>query len=261
MPSAPSPGRVWVGTSGFSYRHWRGGVFYPPGLVQRQELEYYARHFDTLELNNSFYRLPSSERFAAWRARTPEDFIFAVKASRYITHIRRLHECRDALWLLLNNARELGPKLGPVLFQLPASAALDYSRLQEFLKILPQGQRFVFEFRNPAWLIEPVHDLLRAHGVALCLAVSPLAPAPEPVLTASFSYLRMHAGGGSEGAFTPSELRHWSRVAAGLRERGADLYVYFNNDWRGFAVADALRLREMLMGKVGRRPGAPATPD
>jgi uncharacterized protein YecE (DUF72 family) len=242
----PSPGRVWIGTSGFSYRHWRGGVFYPAGLVQRQELEYYARHFDTLELNNSFYRLPTVERFAAWRDRTPAHFVFAVKASRFITHIRRLRGCREAVDLLLTNARALGPKLGPILFQLPADIARDCARLREFLSILPRDLRFVFEFRNPAWLVEPVHELLRAHDAAICLAVNALAPAPQPQLTASFSYLRMHVGGGPEGAFTEPELRHWSQVIGKLRDRGADLYVYFNNDWRGFAIADAQRLRKLL---------------
>lgn len=235
-----------IGTSGFSYRHWRGGVFYPKGVPQKKELEYYAGQFRTLELNSPFYHLPSREVFESWHQRTPPDFVFAVKASRFITHIRRLNDCEEPLALLVERAEGLGKKLGPMLFQLPPSAKPDLALLERFLALLPHGREHVFEFRDPQWFADEVYALLRRYHVALCIAVSPIEPEPEPIITGPFAYLRMHAGMGDEGDFTEEELTRWSRVVDKLREAGTPSYVYFNNDWRGFAVRNASRLREML---------------
>lgn len=243
---AADKAKVLIGTSGFSYRHWRGGVFYPKGLTQKNELEFYARNFRTLELNNPFYRLPSREVFESWHERTPADFVFAVKASRFITHIRRLNDCEEPLKLLLEHAGGLRSKLGPVLFQLPPKAKPNLEVLEEFLKLLPKRHDHVFEFREDEWFNEAVYALLRRYHVALCIAVSPVDPEPEPIITGRFAYLRMHAGLGSEGEFTEDELARWSRVIERLRRDGTPSYVYFNNDWRGFAPRNAGRLRELL---------------
>jgi len=141
-------GKIWIGTSGFVYRHWRKGVFYPAGLKQREELAYYAARFPTVELNNPFYRLPTPEMFVRWREGTPEGFRFAVKASRYITHIKRLQDVGDEVALFMERAELLGPKLGPVLFQLPPNQQIDLPRLEQFLGLLSPGRQWVIEFRH-----------------------------------------------------------------------------------------------------------------
>lgn len=237
---------VWIGTSGFVYRHWRKGVFYPARLPQNRELEYYAEHFRTVELNNPFYRLPQKETFVAWRKRTPPDFLFAVKASRYLTHIKKLKDAEEPLALFMDRARGLGPKLGPILFQFPATWKRDLDRLESFLKILPKRREFAFEFRHPAWLEDPVFALLRRHRAALCIPVKPERPRPEVAVTADFSYIRLHAGSGESGGFTPAELAYWAGQVRALRRRGLRVYLYFNNDSAGCAIRNAFSLRKLL---------------
>jgi uncharacterized protein YecE (DUF72 family) len=238
-------GRIWVGTSGYVYRHWRKGVFYPSGLKVRDELAYYAAHFPTVELNNPFYRLPTGEMFARWRDVTPEGFEFAVKASRFITHIKRLRDPADELELLMSRARELGPKLGPVLFQLPPNQQLDLARLQAFLPLLAPEQRWVLEFRHPSWHIREVYRALAQHGVALCIPVGG-GLHPDRVTTAAFSYLRMHRGQEPAGGFPAEELQAWAAQVRALSSVGKDVYVYFNNDWEGYAIRDARALQRLL---------------
>ena len=237
---------VLIGTSGFVYKHWRRGVFYPEKLPQKQELEYFSQHFATVELNNPFYRLPPRETFEKWRDRTPAEFLFAVKASRYISHIKRLKDCAEPLERLMESAGGLGNKLGPILFQFPPTWGLDIDRLRDFLTLLSRRQEFTFEFRNPGWFVEPVYDLLRQHGAALCLAVSPTAPDPPEILTGRFTYVRMHAGSGRYGDFTEPELAKWQRKICRFRREGVKVYVYFNNDAHGCAIRDARRLIETL---------------
>src|SRR5882757_3732740 len=147
---------ILIGTSGYVYRHWRGGVFYPAGLRHPDELEFYAREFTTVELNNSFYRLPTLEAFKSWRRRTPDDFLFAVKASRFITHMKRLKDCGDSIKLLFERVKGLGPKLGPILFQMPPKSNPNIERLAEFLGLLPRRHEYVFEFRNEKWFQEEI---------------------------------------------------------------------------------------------------------
>jgi uncharacterized protein YecE (DUF72 family) len=183
--------RVWIGTSGYVYRHWRKGVFYPVGLRAREELGYYAQRFSTVELNNSFYRLPTPQMFDRWGDSTPPGFAFAVKASRYITHIKRLRDAGDALALFLERAKRLERKLGPMLFQLPPTQPADLARLREFLALLDQSRRWVLEFRHPTWHTHDVYQTLTDHGVALCIPVGG-AVHPDLFTTASFTYLRMH---------------------------------------------------------------------
>jgi uncharacterized protein YecE (DUF72 family) len=238
-------GRTWIGTSGYVYRHWRKGVFYPPGLKVPDELAYYATRFPTVELNNPFYRLPTADMFARWREATPDHFQFAVKASRYITHIKRLREVGDEIALFMERAVLLGPKLGPILFQLPPNQQLDLPRLRDFLSLLPADRRWVLEFRHPSWHASEVYQLLSQHAVALCIPVGG-GLHPDRITTAPFTYIRMHRGQEPGGGFTAEELRSWAGQVRALSNAGKDVYVYFNNDWEGYAVRDAAALQELL---------------
>jgi uncharacterized protein YecE (DUF72 family) len=236
---------IWVGTSGYVYRHWRKGAFYPVGLPAREELGYFGSRFRTVELNNPFYRLPTDEMFQRWRDSTPPDFQFAVKASRYITHIKRLRDVEDELALFLSRADHLGPKLGPILFQLPPTQHLEPARLEAFLALLSKDRRWVIEFRHPSWHTSEVYRLLSDHGVALCIPVGG-GVQPDRVTTAPFTYIRMHRGQEPGGGFTDDELLSWAGQIRALRGAGKEVYVYFNNDWGGYAIRDAVKLRQLL---------------
>jgi uncharacterized protein YecE (DUF72 family) len=241
----PGAGRIWIGTSGYVYRHWRKGAFYPAGLPAREELAYYASRFPTVELNNPFYRLPTAEMFTRWRDITPDDFQYAVKASRFITHVKRLRNVADEVALFMERAEHLGPKLGPILFQLPPNQQLDISRLREFLPLLSPRHRWVLEFRHPSWHATEVYRLLADHEVALCIPVGG-GLGPDRITTAAFTYLRMHRGQEPRGGFSPDELKAWAAQVQALSSVGKDVYVYFNNDWEAFAIRDAMTLRELL---------------
>lgn len=238
-------GRIWIGTSGYVYRHWRKGVFYPSGLPAREELAYYASRFPTVELNNPFYRLPTAQMFHRWQEITPDAFQIAVKASRYITHVKRLRNASEEVALFMGRADHLGSKLGPVLFQLPPNQQLDISRLEQFLSLLPSGHRWVLEFRHPSWHTQAVYRLLAAHTAALCIPVGG-GLQPDRITTAPFTYLRMHRGQEPGGGFKGDELKTWAAQIQALSGAGKDVYVYFNNDWEGFAIRDAMTLRELL---------------
>ena len=235
----------WVGTSGYVYAHWRRGVFYPEGLRQREELPYYAQRFRTVELNNPFYRLPGPESFDRWREAVPDDFLYAVKASRYITHIRRLREASESIALFMERAERLGPKLGPVLFQLPPTFTADVAALRRFLGQLPRGGRWVVEFRHPSWHTPQVYEALADHAVALCIPVGGRVR-PDLVTTAPFVYIRMHAGEGPGGGFTAGQLTHWAARVRALGKAGKERFVYFNNDAGGHAPRDARTLLDLL---------------
>jgi uncharacterized protein YecE (DUF72 family) len=198
-----------------------------------------------VELNNPFYRLPEASTFRRWRETVPPDFCFAVKASRLITHLKRLRDPEEPLALFLERAGQLGPALGPVLFQLPPAFHADPGRLTAFLRALPRGHRWTIEFRHPSWQQAAIYQLLAHRKVALCVPVGGRIQ-PELVTTAEFAYLRMHAGAGPGGGFTDDQLRAWAGRVRGLRRAGKDVYVYFNNDWEGHAVRDAARLRALL---------------
>jgi uncharacterized protein YecE (DUF72 family) len=252
---------VRVGTSGYVYRHWRGGVFYPAGLRAREELAWYAARFCTVELNNPFYRLPTKETFGRWREQTPAGFTFAVKVSRYISHVQRLRDSADALTLFLEHAGQLGPKLGPLLVQLPPQFHLDLARLEAFLAILPPSHRWVLEVRHPSWQVPAVYEALGRRGVALCVPVGGRVQ-PDLVTTAPFTYIRMHAGAESGGRFGEEQLRPWAARIRALAKSGKDTYLYFNNDWEGHAVRDAVLLRDMLetTRRAARGPARPPAP-
>jgi uncharacterized protein YecE (DUF72 family) len=236
------PVRFRIGCSGWQYKHWKGN-FYPADLSQRQWLEHYARHFDTVEVNNSFYRLPDEGVFRGWRARVPSDFVFAVKASRFLTHMKKLKDPGEPVARLFSRARELGRKLGPVLYQLPRQMPRNDHRLGAFLRVLPRGIRHTIEFRHPSWYHVEVLRMLRARNVALCLHDMTDSMAPREV-TATFVYVRFHgATGRYDGAYPGEVLEQW---AGWLKNVGRPAHVYFNNDIGGHAPRDALTLKRAL---------------
>jgi len=250
VESVKVPG-VSIGTSGYVYPHWRRGVFYPAGWPQTEELSWYTQFFSTVELNNSFYRLPTRERFTRWAAQTPDDFQFAVKASRYISHLTRLRDPADPLARLLESAEGLGPKLGPLLVQLPPTFHIDLDRLERFLRELPSRHRWVLEVRHPSWRVPETWSLLARFQVALCVPVGGRVQ-PDLVTTAPFTYIRMHAGSAGGGGFGREELRTWAGRIRGLTRSGKEVYVYFNNDAHGHAIRDAATLLRLLSRSAPR---------
>jgi uncharacterized protein YecE (DUF72 family) len=246
------PGRVFIGTSGYVYPHWRGR-FYPADLPAKDWFAYYARHFDTVELNNPFYRLPTAATFAAWRRAAPRGFVFAVKASRYLTHMKKLKDPAAPLRRLLGRARALGPTLGPVLFQLPRNFRADPERLDRFLASLARQRsvrrvRAVLEVRDASWLAPGIIERLRRAGVALCLHDSVQLTVPGPI-TAPFVYVRRHGTVGPyQGSYPARRLAADARQIRAWTRAGHDVYVYFNNDHKGFAITNARRLRELVRG-------------
>jgi uncharacterized protein YecE (DUF72 family) len=237
---------VRVGCSGWSYSHWREEV-YPEGVPQRRWLEHYATLFDTVEVNATFYRLPRRETVAGWVERTPPDFLLAVKASRFLTHVRRLSDVGRGLERFYDRIAPLldSPKMGPVLWQLPETFHRDDERLAGALARLPAG-RHCFEFRHKSWFAPEVYELLREHGAALVIGDHPARPFQAHELTADWTYVRFHSGSrGRRGNYSDGELETWARRIAAWRSR-AEVLAYFNNDWEGFAVRNALALRARL---------------
>lgn len=239
-----------IGTSGWVYAHWRNR-FYPKRLPQTRWLEYYTGHFSTVEINNSFYRLPPKEAFETWRKRTPDDFVFAVKASRYITHLKRLRDSGPSLNLFMQRAVHLGSKLGPVLFQLPPRFPINLDLLESFLTILPKTIRPVMEFRDPSWHVQAVYDLLARYNAVYCIMVSPKLKR-ELIVTARGLYIRFHSPGGIRPGFGRQRLREWADHIQSLMRNADEGWVYFNNDARGAAIEDAYTLRELLEAQAGR---------
>jgi uncharacterized protein YecE (DUF72 family) len=237
---------VRVGCSGWNYAHWRELV-YPKGLPARRWLAHYAELFDTVEVNNTFYRLPRRESVAAWVAETPPGFLFAVKASRYLTHMKRLTDLGRGTDRFYERIDPLvrSPKMGPVLWQLPENFHRDDERLASALAGLPPG-RHCFEFRHPSWFREEVYALLHEHGAALVIGDHPERPFQTYELTADWTFIRFHYGSrGRGGNYSERELEEWARRIESWRE-SADVYAYFNNDWNAYAVRNALLLRRMI---------------
>jgi uncharacterized protein YecE (DUF72 family) len=235
---------AWVGCSGWSYEHWKGRL-YDPNLPSSRWLERYAEVFETVEVNSSFYRLPTRKAVETWAASTPPDFCFAVKVSRYGTHVRRLREAGATFATLHEHIEPLAVagKLGPILWQLPANFQRDDERLARVLDEL-RPARHAFEFRHRSWFVPEVYDLLRQHGAALVITHSGMRALPEGESTADWSYIRLHHGSrGRRGNYSERELRDWAKR---IRALEGDVFVFFNNDWEGFAVVNALLLRELL---------------
>jgi uncharacterized protein YecE (DUF72 family) len=240
-----SIGSARVGCSGWQYKHWRG-EFYPADLLQNRWFEHYASIFDTVEINNSFYRLPEAATFASWARRAPKRFLFAVKASRFLTHMKKLKDPEEPIERLFSRMRALGRHLGPVLYQLPPGWKLDRQRLEHFLQALPAGIRHVLEFREPSWYADDVLRLLDEHRVALCLHDMP-GSATERERVGPFVYVRFHGATGKYGgSYSDEQLRSWARWLHTQRQAGSDVYAYFNNDVGGHAPRNAVTLRRFL---------------
>jgi uncharacterized protein YecE (DUF72 family) len=245
MPSA-GPRPVRIGCSGWNYASWKDEFY--EGKPARLWLEHYAQYFDTVEVNNTFYRLPLKTSVARWVEATPPNFVFAVKASRYLTHVKRLTDLESGLRRYYERLEPLArsPKLGPVLWQLPANFHRDEGRLGAALDALPSGHH-CFEFRHASWFVEPVYELLRAHGAALVIGDRPeVKEFQTHELTTDWTYVRFHYGSrGRRGNYSESELEEWARRFEDWR-REVEIFAYFNNDWEVFAVRNALWLKRRL---------------
>jgi uncharacterized protein YecE (DUF72 family) len=243
VPSAVGGARV--GCSGWEYNHWRGS-FYPHNIPRTRWFEHYTGIFDTVEINNTFYRLPEERTFARWAARAPAGFLYAVKASRFLTHMKKLKDPEEPLERLLGRMRPLAGHLGPILYQLPPGWKLDRARLEHFLQVLPTGLRHVLEFRDTSWYSEDVARLLEQYQVARCLHdMQGSATARERV--GPFVYVRFHGSSGRYGGgYSEDRLHGWADWLHEQRTTGADVYAYFNNDVGGHAPRDAVMLRRFL---------------
>lgn len=238
-------GRVHTGTSGWSYKHWKG-PFYPEDLPDKHLFSYYSRFFRSVEINSSFYHLPLKKTFENWKDASPGDFIFAVKASRYITHIKKLKDAGQAVERFFERAVGLGGKTGPILFQLPPSLKMNLERLDSFFDELPKGYLHTFEFRNQSWFHPEVYSLLSDRGAAFC--IYELGGRSSPIeVTADFVYVRLHGPGGPyQGAYSESALALWRERFRKWNEEGRDVYCYFDNDEKGFAAQNAMELQRLL---------------
>ncbi|HXZ03523.1 MAG TPA: DUF72 domain-containing protein [Ktedonobacteraceae bacterium] len=242
---------IWIGTSGWVYPHWVGH-FYPPDLPEHDWLTYYAQYFSTVEINRSFYRLPTFDQFHVWAEQTAShpDFLFAVKASRYITHIKKLIDPQEAITRLLTSASGLGEHLGPFLYQLPPRWRANPERLDQFIALLPHIQRAAFEFRDPSWYqpetFSSLRQILQVSGCALVTAIGGPCPTPlDAPFIGPFRYLRFHHGAYGIG-LSDDELLFWAkRLSNGIAE-GCDIYAYFNNDADAYAIHNALRFHELF---------------
>jgi uncharacterized protein YecE (DUF72 family) len=247
----PTAGRcsIRIGCSGWNYASWKQEFY--GGLPPRLWLEHYSRHFDTVEVNNTFYRLPNRQAVANWERTVPPGFLFSVKASRYLTHVKRLLDVEGGLQRFYERIEPLlrSPKLGPILWQLPPNFRRDVERLANTLDRLPREQRHCFEFRHPSWFAEDVYALLRRHGVALVIGDRPEVKAFQAhVFTAPWTYVRFHYGSrGRRGNYSEAELREWARRFEAW-SADVEVFAYFNNDWEVFAVRNALRLKHLLGG-------------
>ncbi len=240
-------GRCFVGTSGYQYDHWKG-VFYPDDLPKQEWLGFYATRFATVEINNTFYRLPSASSFDGWRDAVGKAFRFALKFSRYGSHLKHLKAPEETVQHFVGLARRLGDRLGPILVQLPPRWAPDVDRLARFLAVAPRGLRWAFEFRDPRWLCEPVYAVLRDHQAGLCIH-DMIENHPREV-TAGWSYLRFH-GHEYKGGYAHQRLTAEAERIEAHRCHGLDVYAYFNNDEAGHAVEDAARLARYVENAAG----------
>lgn len=237
---------IYIGTSGWSYKHWKG-TFYPEKTKAAEQLDYYQQLFDTVEINNSFYRLPSVETIEHWVESVSKDFLFSVKASRYITHLKRLHDAGPAFDEFLARILKFKTKLGPILFQLPPNLKYNRERLQTFLEHLPKTYRYVFEFRNEEWYNEEVYDLLTKHNCAFCIFEFAGDFTPETI-TADFVYVRLHGPGKNkyQGSYTDDQLNDWAKKCKKWQRKHLDVFIYFDNDEKGYAGFNAKTLKEII---------------
>jgi uncharacterized protein YecE (DUF72 family) len=236
---------IRIGTSGWYYDHWKER-FYPTDLPKSKWFEYYAQHFDTVEINNTFYHLPKEQTLRRWHELAPPGFLYAVKANRYITHIRKLHDASEPLERFFERANLLGSTLGPILYQLPPSLHKNLELLADFIKLLPKRKTAVFEFRHESWYEDDTFDLLGKSGVSFCIHDMPGKESPC-VVTGKTIYVRFHGTTGRyAGDYPESQLRDWADWLKAQAQNAAAIYAYFNNDVQGHAIKNARQLREHL---------------
>jgi uncharacterized protein YecE (DUF72 family) len=236
---------VRIGTSGWHYPHWRG-PFYPEKFPAAEMLEFYAARFDTVELNNTFYRLPPEGSAAAWKRGTPAGFLFAAKGSRFLTHMKKLKDDGRGVGRFFERVHGLGRKLGPIVFQLPPRWQVDTERLEAFLRVLPGRRRYAFELRDPTWHLPEVYGILRKHNAAFCMfEIGGWRSGYE--ITADFAYVRLHGPGGPyQGSYPREALKEWARRIGEWERELKAAYVYFDNDQAGYAAANAVELKRMV---------------
>ncbi len=234
---------IRIGTSGWNYKHWKG-LFYPEHLSKTKWLEFYTKYFDTVELNATFYRLPSEKTFHNWHKRTPEKFIWALKASKFITHTKRLKDVKEALSKFYNTISKLKEKCGPILFQLPPSLVFEKSLLEDFCNLLDYSYRHTLEVRNKSWIDNRVFDTLKRYNIAFCISDTAGRYPYYEEITADFVYIRLH---GSKklyaSEYTKEEINMWAKKLVQWKK---DAYIYFDNDFNGYAVKNAKMLKEAL---------------
>jgi uncharacterized protein YecE (DUF72 family) len=242
------PAEIHIGTSGWHYDHWKG-PFYPENIESEKMLSFYKKHFRTTEINNSFYRLPQQATLDIWKNSVPAGFVFSVKGSRYITHMKKLKTPSAGVPPLLEAVEALGEKLGPILFQLPPRWHINLERLEAFLEFLPHRFRYAFEFRDSSWFARRTYEILASRGAAFCLYHLAGQLSPKEV-TADFVYVRLHGPGKAyQGSYDNRTLAGWADAFSAWRNQGREIFCYFDNDQNAYAVRDALRLQEMFSGE------------
>ncbi|MBD3272008.1 MAG: DUF72 domain-containing protein [Elusimicrobia bacterium] len=236
---------IHIGTSGWHYKHWHD-VFYPAEIQDESMLRYYCGNFKTVEINNSFYHLPKSKTLKAWHTAVPDGFVFAVKASRYITHMKKLKNCSEPVKKFLNRVETLRDKMGPVVFQLPPRWSKNPERLEEFLSIFPSNHRFAFEFRDGSWFASEIYDLLAEYNAAFCIYDFNRRSSPREI-TADFVYLRLHGPDGAyRGSYSASYLSELAGEIKGWAEGNREVFCYFDNDQKGYAAENARQLQALI---------------
>ena len=245
-------GTIHIGTSGWHYLHWVG-VFYPEHMPSGEFLTYYTRYFGTVEINNTFYHLPTVQTLRDWRDRTPKGFLFACKGSRFITHMKKLKDPRQSVRRFLQTIEVLGEKVGPILFQLPPHWRKNLTRLDDFLKTLPSKYRFAFEFRDESWFDQTIYDLLAKHHAAFCFYNLAGRWSPE-IVTANFVYIRLHGPKGPyQGEYDEKILRAWAKKSERWSSEGMDVFCYFDNDQNGHAAKDGMKLKRMTENLISAK--------
>jgi uncharacterized protein YecE (DUF72 family) len=238
-------GKLYVGTSGWNYKHWMGN-FYPEDLKAKDWLRYYSQKLRTVEINNSFYRLPDVKTFKSWKDSTPENFLFSIKGSRYITHMKKLKDPEESTINFFARIKYLDKKLGVILFQLPPQWRFNQERLEEFLRSLPEKYKYTFEFRDQSWWNEKTLKLLKDHNCAFCIYELTGTVTPKEI-TADFIYVRLHGPGDKyQGCYREKELSDWAGIISDWQKNNKDVYIYFDNDDSGYAVQNAMELQEMI---------------
>ena len=240
-----SKNKIHIGTSGWHYSHWKG-AFYPDDLSSSDYLSFYQERFRTVEINNTFYKTPEKKTLQEWKDTVKEDFIFSVKASRFITHMKKLKDPEEPIHNFLNKISLFKENLGPILFQLPPKWKINSERLKNFLESLPEGHRYVFEFRDPSWFDDEVYSLMASYQTAFCIYDLNQQISPKKI-TADFIYIRLHGPNGPyQGQYSTQDLAGWAGAFSTWKEKVDDIFCYFDNDQAGYAAQDALKLQKMI---------------